>query len=60
MKTHDPIVAEVRAIRDKHASEHDYDVDKIFRSIKAQQESSSRKYVRLPARLVKQITDPGG
>ncbi len=51
MKT-DPIVAEVRAVRDAHAARFDYDVAAIFRDIRARQEASARDYVRYPARRV--------
>ena len=46
----DPIISEVRAVRDAHAARFDYDVAAIFRDIRAMQEESSRDYVRLPAR----------
>ena len=46
----DPIIAEVRAVRDEHAAQFDYDVDVIFRDIRARQDASDRKYVRYPAR----------
>ena len=46
----DPIIAEVRAIRDQHAARFDYDVKAIFRDIQARQEASGRQYVRYPAR----------
>jgi hypothetical protein len=46
----DPIVAEVRAVRDKHAAQFGYDIKEIFNNIRAQQKSSGRKYVRYPAR----------
>ena len=46
----DPIVAEVRAIRQAYAARFDYDVEAIFRDIRARQEASGRDYVRLPAR----------
>ena len=54
MKKHptDPIVSEVRAVRDAHAARFDYDVAAIFRDIRAMQEKSGREYVRLPARSV--------
>ena len=45
----DPIIAEVRAIRQAYAARFDYDVDAIFRDIRARQEASGREYVRLPA-----------
>ena len=44
----DPIIAEVRAARDKHAARFDYDVDAIFKDIQARQTTSGRKYVRRP------------
>ena len=45
----DPIIAEVRAVRKEYAARFDYDVDAIFRDIRARQEASKREYVRLPA-----------
>ena len=46
----DPIIAEVRAVRDQHAARFDYDVKAIFRDIQTRQEASGRQYVRYPAR----------
>ena len=46
----DPIIAEIRAIRDQHAARFGYDVKAIFSDIQARQEASSRKYVRYTAR----------
>ena len=46
----DPIIAEVRAVRDQHAARFDYEVKAIFRDIQARQEASGRQYVRYPAR----------
>jgi hypothetical protein len=48
--TSDPIVAEVRAARDKQAAQFGYDVKEIFKDIRARQQTSGRKYVRYPAR----------
>ena len=45
----DPIVAEVRAVRKEYAARFDYDVDAIFRDIRARQEASKREDVRLAA-----------
>jgi len=50
MTTNDPIVAEVRAARDKHAAKFGYDLEKIFRDTKARQEASGREYMRYPPR----------
>ena len=44
----DPIIAEVRAARDRHAARFDYNVDAIFKDIQARQTASGRKYVRQP------------
>lgn len=46
----DPIIAEVRAVRDDHAARFGYDVEAIFRDIRFRQEASDREYVRYPAR----------
>ena len=46
----DPIVAEVRAIRDQLAAQCGYDLKEIFRQVREQQDSSGRQYVRFLAR----------
>ena len=48
--TNDPIIAEVRAVREKHAAQFGYDLTEIFRDLKARQQSSGRTYVRYAAR----------
>ena len=48
----DPIVDEVRAIRNRLAAQCDHDVDEIFRRIRQRQVESGRNYVRHPARRV--------
>ena len=48
----DPVVAEVRAIRDKLAAECGYDVQEIFRRIRRRQAESGLEYVRYPPRRV--------
>lgn len=48
----DPIIAELRAVRDEHAARCGYDVEEIFRDIQTQQEASGREYVRLAPRRV--------
>lgn len=50
MKKDDPIVAEIRAIRDEYAARHGYDVTRIFADIKARQKESGRNYVQYPPR----------
>ena len=49
-KQTDPIIAELRAIREAYAARFDYDVDAMFRDIRARQEASGCEYVRLPTR----------
>jgi len=41
----DPIVDEVRRVRDAHAAGFGYDLDAIFRDIKEQEKQSGRKFV---------------
>lgn len=48
----DPIVDEVRAVRNRLAAQCGYDIDAIFRRIRRRQVDSGRKYVRYPARRV--------
>lgn len=43
----DPILDEVRAIRDAIAREHNYDIDSIFRMHREQEAKSGRRYVTL-------------
>ncbi|MBI3272416.1 MAG: hypothetical protein HYZ53_25720 [Planctomycetes bacterium] len=43
----DPIVDEVRRVRDAHAARFGYDLDAIFRDIKEQEKKSGRKFVSL-------------
>ena len=45
MNESDPIVDEVRRIRDAHAAKFNYDPDAIFQDIKEQEKRSGRKYV---------------
>ncbi|MCY4614326.1 MAG: hypothetical protein OXB94_12005 [Nitrospira sp.] len=46
----DPIIAEVRAVRDDHAARFGYDLEAIFRDIRSRQAASGRAYVRYPSR----------
>lgn len=44
----DPIVDEVRAIRDAIAREHNYDLDSILRMLRASEAKSGREHVSPP------------
>lgn len=46
----DPIVDEVRRIRDAHAAQFNYDLDAIFRDIKEQEKKSGHKFISGVAR----------
>jgi hypothetical protein len=47
---HDPIVDEVRAIRDEFARQYNYDIDAIFGALQALDASSEREHVSFPPR----------
>lgn len=53
----DPIIAELRAVRDTNAARFKYDVKAIFQDIRAMQEKSGREYMRYPARRVDETYD---
>jgi hypothetical protein len=46
----DPIVEEVRKVRDAHAKKFNYDLQAIVADLKKQQEASERKFVTHPPR----------
>ena len=43
----DPIMAELRAIRRAYAARFNYDVEAMFKDIRAKQKASGQEYVRL-------------
>ena len=50
----DPIVDEVRRVRDAHAAKYNYDLRAIFRDLKAKEAASGRKYLRYEPRRPRQ------
>jgi hypothetical protein len=50
--TRDPIVAEVRAIRDELAKRHDYDIEAIVRALQKASVDQGRQLISLPPRLL--------
>lgn len=48
----DPIVDEVRRVRDAHAARFNYNLDAIFQDIKDQERRSGRTFVTYPPRAV--------
>ena len=51
----DPIVKEVRRIREEHSARFGYDLQKIYRELKEREKSSGRKYVSYPPRQSKPV-----
>jgi hypothetical protein len=58
----DPIVDEVRRVRDAHAARFDYDLDAIFQDIKNREKKSGLKFVGGVARqpMPNQAQQPTG
>jgi hypothetical protein len=54
----DPIVDEVRRIRDAHAAMFNYDLDAIFQDIKEQEKKSGLKFVSYPPRKIEPDKGP--
>jgi hypothetical protein len=48
----DPIVEEVRVVRDAIAKEFDYDIERLGRALQERQAKSGRPVVRLPPRRI--------
>jgi hypothetical protein len=46
----DPIVEEVRKVRNEHAKKFNYDIQSIVADLKKQQKAGRRKFVNLPPR----------
>src|SRR5206468_3006758 len=46
----DPIVAEVRRVREAYAAQFNYDLEAIYRDLKQREKASGRRYVRYPPR----------
>lgn len=56
----DPVVEEVRAIRDEYASHFDYDIEAICRDLKEQEARGGREVVTLPPKRVAIMTNQPG
>ncbi len=48
----DPIVEEVRKIREQHAAQFNYDLKAIYKDLKETEMKSGRKVVQLPGKRV--------
>ena len=54
----DPIVAEIRKIRDEHAKKFNYDLDAIFEDYQRIGKESGREHVSYPVRRVEPSEAP--
>ena len=52
----DPIVEEVRRVRDKLAAKAGYDLDKVIKMLKESQKRSGRKFIRLPPKRISLVS----
>ena len=48
----DPIVEEIRKVRDEHSARFNHDLRAIFQDLKEQEKTSGRRYVRLEPKRV--------
>lgn len=55
----DPIVEEVRKVRDEYAARFNYDLEAILEDLKKREESSGRRIVRYDPRRLKAETHEG-
>ncbi|MEC4677362.1 MAG: hypothetical protein VST69_01230 [Nitrospirota bacterium] len=46
----DPIVEEIRKVREAHAARFDYNLDAIYRDLKEQESKSGKKFTSYPAK----------
>ena len=51
----DPIVAEVRKIREAHAAQFNYDLKAIYQDLKQQEQASKQGFVSYPPRPARSI-----
>lgn len=54
----DPIVEEIRRIREEYAKRFNYNLDAIVRDIIEKQQKSGRKLVSLPPKRVEALKQP--
>ena len=55
----DPIVEELRRVRDAHAARFNYDIEAIAEDIRRSERESGRTYVNYPPRLLKKPSTGG-
>ena len=53
----DPVVEEIRKIREQYANKFNHDIDAIYEDIQRRQAISAKKSVSLPARKPSKVTN---
>lgn len=48
----DPIVEEIRKIREEHSAKYNHDLRAIYKDLKEQEYTSGRRYVKFPAKRI--------
>lgn len=56
----DPIMAEVWAVRDRLAARFDYDLEAIFKDLRAEEAKSGLNYEQCPPRRLRSGEKPDG
>ena len=56
----DPIVEEIRKIREEHSARFDHDLERIYRDLKRMEAESGRRYVSFPARRLDPVVPETG
>jgi hypothetical protein len=54
----DPIVEEVRKIREAHARKFNYDLQAIYKDLKKREKTSGRQFTSLPPKRVEHVDQP--
>ena len=55
----DPIVAEVRRVRKAHAAQFGFDLEAIYKDLKAQEKRGQRRMISFPPRRVSTVQQQG-
>ena len=55
----DPIVEEVRKVREAHAAKFNYDLQAIYQDLKAQEKQSGRTFVAYPPKRISRTEKAG-
>lgn len=51
----DPLVEEVRKVREAHAAQFGYDLHAIFKALKEEEAASGHNYISLPSKRIEKV-----